>query len=213
MSYRTPQGRGSNGAPTWVIFLLGAALVFGLYYLGVGVRDFFQSGGLGVVESTQRAEIVNTATAVQIQVRDQSATPIPTSTTAPTCVDFVVIVPNAIVREQPNTSGTIVTQWGLGTTVCVMGRAPQNSEWYVVDGNPSTRRLDEAYMREDVIEAANPTLTPSVTFTPLPTITPTFTPTVTPTPLPLPTATPDADATDTPTPTPTATPTQPFESA
>ncbi len=213
MSYRSPSGRGSNGTPSWVIFLLGVALVFGLYYVGIGVRDFFQTGGLGIVESTQRADLVSTATAVQMQVREQSATPIPTFTPLPSCTDFVVIVPNAIVREQPNTSGAIVTQWGLGTAVCVIGRASQNSEWYLVDSNPRTRRVDEAYMREDVIEASNPTLTPSLTFTPPPTITPTNTPTVTSTPLPLPTATFDEDATATPTPTPTPTPTQPFESA
>lgn len=213
MSYHTPPRRGSDGTPSWVIFLLGGALVFGLYYVGIGIRDFFQTGGLGIVESTQRAEIVSTATAVQVQVRSQSATPIPSITPMPTCMEFVVIVPNAIVREQPSTSATIITQWGLGTTVCVMGRAAQNSEWYSVDGNPRTRRIDEAYMREDVIEASNPTATPSLTFTPLPTITPTFTATVTSTSLPQPTVTGDTDATNTPTPTPTATPTPPFESA
>jgi hypothetical protein len=213
MSYRPPPRRGSNGTPSWVIFLLGAALVFGLYYLGVGVRDYFQTGGLGVVESTQRADIVSSATAIQVQVQARSATPIPTFTPLPTCTEFVVIVPNAIVREQPTTTGTIVTQWRLGTSVCVLGRASQNSEWYLVDGNPTTRRFDEAYMREDVIEAANPTPTPSITFTPPPTITPTFTPTVTSTPLPAPTETPNPDATDTPTNTPTPTATESFESA
>jgi hypothetical protein len=213
MSYRTPPKRGADGTPSWVIFLMGAALVFGLYYVGIGIRDYFQSGGMGVVESTQRADLVSSATAVQVQVIAQSATPVPTMTPLPSCTEFVVIVPNAIVREQPNTTATIVTQWALGTSVCVIGRVSENSEWYLVDSNTRTRRVDEAYMREDVIEAANPTLTPSVTFTPLPTITATHTPTVTATQPPIPSRTPDEDATATPTPTPTPTPTQPFESA
>jgi hypothetical protein len=131
----------------------------------------------------------------------------------------VVGVRSAIVRERPNTNAPLVTAWPEGTQVCVIGRAPENEEWYIVDGNPETRRVEFAYMHEDIIHALNPTLTPSKTFTPPPTVTPLPTSAATRTATPLPTATIDPDATDTPTatrtdtPTITPTPTLSFESA
>ncbi|NWF67851.1 MAG: SH3 domain-containing protein [Chloroflexi bacterium] len=213
MTLRTPPPRGTDRTPSWVVFALSVALVFGLYYIGIGVRDYFTSGGLGVAEATQRAEIVNTATAVQAQIRQSRATPVPSFTPIPECTPFVVIVERAIVREAPSINAPIVTQWSLGSEVCVLGRVSPGSEWYQIDENPSTRRIDAAYMREDLIEAVNPTPTPSLTYTPPPTITSTPSPTATPTPEPLPTATPNPNASATPTATPTPTATQPFESA
>jgi hypothetical protein len=213
MSFRTPPQRGRDKTPSWVVFLLGAALVFGLYYIGIGIRDYLRTGGLGVVEATQRADIINTATAVQVESREGTATPIPTFTPIPACTDFTVIVPSAVVRQTPSTDAPPVAQYSLGTIVCVLGRAPGNAEWYLIDTNPRTRRIDEAYMREDLIEALNPTPTPTMTFTPPPTVTSTLTPTATDTALPLPTATLDRNATTTPTLTETPTPTAPFESA
>jgi hypothetical protein len=206
-------GKQSSGPPAWFIFLLGIAIVFGLFYLYSGLRDYIQSGGLGIAEATERAVIINTATAERIQQFSASSlTPRPTFTPIPDCQDFIVIVPNAIVRERPTTGSPIVTSYFENTVVCVIGRE-SDSEWYLIDQNPGTRRVDPGYMHEDIIQAANPTATPTVTFTPAPTVTslPTSTPTVTPSPVP--TETLDPNATDTSTPTITPTATLGFESA
>ena len=47
-----------NGPPAILAFLLAAALVFGVYYIWQGVQTYLRTGGLGVVESTQRAQQV-----------------------------------------------------------------------------------------------------------------------------------------------------------
>ena len=92
-------------------------------------------------------------------------------------------------RERPSVNSAIVEQIPIGTIVCVLSREPEpNQDWYLIDVQPRTRRLDAGYMREELIEAVNPTLTPSRTFPPPPTVTP----------LP---ATPTLRATQTPTPT------------
>jgi hypothetical protein len=202
--------RGS-GFPGWLVFLLGATLVFGLYYLWVGMRGFFQTGGLGIAEATERSSIISTATAEVVQQSQRpSSTPRPTTTPIPECQDFEVSVPNAIVRAAPSTNSEIVTSLNEGATVCVIEHLP-DSEWYLIDTNPDTRRLNSAYMHESVIRAINPTLTPTQTLTPMPTVTPmpTLSPTVSPTPEP--TATRDPRITDTPTPTVTPSPTAPLE--
>lgn len=201
-------GGGKGGPPPWLIFLLGVALVFGLYYLWLGVRDFMETGGLGIVEATERAVIVETATAaVAPDLQRNSVTPRPSNTPIPECADFIVSVPSAIVRAQPSTSAPIVDSFPQGTIVCVISRAPE-SEWYLIDSNPETRRLNAAYMHESVIEAVNPTPTPSNTFTPNPTVTPLPTNSPTTSPSPAPTATRDPRITDTPTPTLTPSPTE-----
>jgi hypothetical protein len=202
---------GSSGFPGWLVFILGAALVFGLYYLWNGVQDFVQTGGLGVAEATERSSVISTATAaVEQQYQRPSSTPHPTSTPIPECKDFVVSVPSAIVRAAPSTNAEIVTSLSEGAPVCMIERVP-DSEWYLIDTNPDTRRLNPAYMHESVIQALNPTLTPTQTFTPLPTVTPV--PTLSPTPslTPAPTITRDPVITDTPTPTFTPSPTAPLQ--
>ncbi len=194
-----------RATPSWLVFLLAVAVVFGVYYLWRGFQNYLASGGLGVIETTTQAEEVASATAAQII--ESRPTARPTFTPIPDCTPFVVSVPSAIVREAPSTSAPLVTSWEEGTEVCVIGRAPENAEWYIVDRNPRTRLIEFAYMHESILEAVNPTLTPSRTFTPLPTVTamPTLEPTRSPTPVP--TATIDPNATDTPTPSRTPTPT------
>lgn len=173
-----------GGPPGWFVLLIAVALVFGVYYLWLGMQNFFISGGLGVVESTERAVIVNTATAERFArsgIGAQDATPQPTRTPIPECQAFVVSVPNAIVREEPSTQSAILMQYAEGTSVCVLGRAGE-SEWFIIDQEPNRRRLEPAYMHESVIRAVNPTATPSRTPPPLPTGTVTPLPTVTPVP-------------------------------
>lgn len=218
MSYgRTPRGsRGRGGGPpAWFIFLVGVAIVFGIYYLWQGVQNFLRTGGRGVVEMTQQAQIIFTATAAQVRPTSSRAN-LPTSTPIPTCIDFIVSVPNAIVRENPNPNATIVTSYSQGDSVCVLGRSAPESEWYFIDMNPRTRRIEAAYMHETVVEAVNPTVTPTRTPTFTRTPTPTDTATITQTAIVLPTGTPDASITERPSPpppTPTLSPTPPRPSA
>lgn len=216
---RSQPVRGGSGLPPWLVFLMAVALVFGGYYLYLGGQSYLQTGGLGIEEATERAEIIATSTARSQPTRDSSIpanvfglTLPPSPTTLPPCQEFVVSVRSAIVRSDPTTRGNILTTLNQGETVCVVGQ-DEGSEWYTIDTNPLTRRLDEAYMHQDVIEAANPTLTPSRTFTPPPTVT--LAPTLTPSITPLPTLTPSRDPRDTDTPTPTITPlpTSPMQSA
>ncbi len=165
------------GPPSWFVILLGIAIVFGLYYLWIGLRSFMSSG-LTVVESTRQAIERTTATAVRIvELQYLAPTPLPTYTPVPPCQEFVVIVRSAIVRASPSTDSRIVEAIKEGETVCVIAKQP-NSEWYVLDKNTLTRRLEPVYMHEDIIRALYPTDTP----TPTPTATPSATPTASFTP-------------------------------
>lgn len=206
---QTPYRRGSSGPPAWLIFLVGIALVFGLYYLWLGVQNFLRTGGGGVVESTERAQILATSTAEAVIPTHTIITPTP----IPECQDFIVTVPSANVRKTPDQSAPVLKVFKQDETVCVLGRPDPNSEWYTIDLLPESRRLELAYMHQSVIEAAHPTPTPSNTPTPLPTITATPSPTLTQTPVPRPTETRDPHATDIPLPSITPSPTAPRQSA
>ncbi len=194
-----------GGPPAWLIILVAVALVFGGYYVWLGVSNYLRTGGLGVVEATARAVVIASATADRVFSQPSSTLP-PSLTPIPECQEFFVSVPQAIVRAAPNTGGEVVTQLAQGTSVCVIGRADENNEWYVIDSNPDTRRIEFAYMHETIILPADPTATPTRTVTPPPTITsvPTLTPSTTPTRTLTPTI--DPNATDTLTPTPSDTP-------
>ena len=174
-----------GGPPSWFVILLGIAIVFGLYYLWIGLRGFMSSG-LTVVESTRQAIERTTATAVRIvELQYLAPTPLPTYTPVPPCQEFVVIVRSAIVRSSPSTDSRIVEAFKEGETVCVITKRP-NSEWYVLDKNTLTRRLEPVYMHEDIIRALYPTDTPTRT----PTETPSNTPTASLTPSEISTASP-----------------------
>lgn len=163
-----------SGPPSWFVILLGIAIVFGLYYLWLGLRNFM-STGVTVVESTQRAIVEHTATAVRQQALEFDApTPLPSFTPVPPCQEFTVIVPEAIVRSAPSTSSQIVAALKQDEKVCVIAKMP-DSEWYILDENPLTRRIDRAFMHQDIIRALHPTATPTETQTPTPTATPTHT--------------------------------------
>lgn len=208
--------KSSGGPPALLAFLLAAALIFGIYYVWQGFQTFLRTGGLGVQEATERADVIDTATAQRVtRMATIPATLLPTATEVPPCQEFRVSVPAAIVREGPSTTAAIATQFRQGETVCVLGQDP-GSEWYTLDLNPSTRRLELAYMHETLLEAVNPTLTPSITptasntVTPAPTVTtvPTEIPTETPTGLPTYTRDPRTPNTPLPTLTPSPVPTE-----
>lgn len=173
---------GRSGPPSWFVILLGIAIVFGLYYLWAGLRNFL-STGVTVVESTQQAIERHTATAVRIQeIAFNAPTPLPTFTPIPPCQDFAVGVREAIVREAPGTNSRILGAQKEGATVCVIAALP-NTDWYLIDDNPLTRRIDKVYMHRDIIYALYPTPTPTITPTSSPTATATlsFTPRARPT--------------------------------
>lgn len=176
---RRPQYRSRRGGPpAWLVFLLGIATVFGVYYLAAGFQDFVESGGLGIRESTQQAALISTATRERLATREaisatRLATARPSPTDVPPCEMFIVNIPIAIIRAAPNTTAQIIDQVPNGTALCVIAREAdtEDVDWLLIDYNPRTRRMDAAYVREDLVRAANPTPTPSMTFTPLPTVT------------------------------------------
>lgn len=220
MSFRNSPPRGSRssrnnsgeGFPAWMIFLVGVAIVFGVFYLWQGAQNFIRTGGLGVEEATRRALMGATATPQIFATRPptRGVTQLAPATAVPDCTEFQVIVPNAIVRSQPNSASSVVRGLSQGMSVCVLSR-DEGSEWYTVDGDPDTRRRELAYMHQSVIVAVNPTPTPSNTPTPLPTVTIapiTDTPTPEPTDTPNPDISPTARPSRTPLPTPIPTETQ-----
>jgi hypothetical protein len=194
-----------GGPPALLAFVLAIALVFGVYYVWQGVQTFLRTGGLGVVEATKQAENISDVTATGIMSRATlPVTLLPTSTPPPSCQDFRVIVPAAIVREGASTTSAVKGQFRENDSVCVLGMEP-DGQWYSIDFNPSTRRIELGYMNVVLIEPMNPTLTPSITPTPSNTVSPA--PTVTNVPTKPPTRTPTPFPTDTLNPNWTKTPT------
>lgn len=202
--------------PGWFVFLTGLALVMGMYYLWQGGLSYLSTGGLGVAEATQRAQLVATSTAEQAQLNARPTfTPIPTFTDVPACQTFTVSVDSAVVRQFPTTNSPQLEVWNQATEVCVVQQLV-GTDWYQIDWKPLTKRIDEAYMHRDVIEPLYPTPTPTDTKTPLPSVTPiliTLVPTNDPnipptvTPIPLPTVTPVMSLTPAPSlPTPSPMP-------
>ena len=197
----TPHGQPSE-PPAWFVLLVGVAIVLGVYYLWQGWRNF-RASGVSASESTLQAIEEDTATAIRFEeIEFNAPTLLPSITPVPPCQDFVVRVPIATVRSGPSTSSSIVTGLREGETVCVITMLP-DSEWYLVDQNERTRRIESVYMHRDIIRALNPTATPTITPTPTHTLTPTAS--ATPTDTPAPTATQAATST-TRLPSPTATP-------
>lgn len=229
----------SGGMPAWLVFILGVAIVFAGYYLWLGIRDYTGSVGIsglatreaatqtaiaqgGAVASSGGNNTANRASSGTsptltgntnpVEPRSVEPSPAMTLTPIPECQDFV-IVERANIRNAPNTEAGVVEVYQPGQTLCVLGVAEENSDWYLIDYNPLSRRVDAAYVYYTLVRAVNPTPRPTNTPTALPTVTltPSLTPSITPTPRP--THTPDADATPTPTLTPTSTPTVSYQSA
>lgn len=191
--------RRHQGPPGWFVALVAAALVFGGFRLLMGVQDFFRAGG------ALRPTVTAQARATEVALRatnTQSAifTAMPTNTPQPTCEDYRVRTGagNVNVRRQPSTQAAVLETISEGTVVCVLER---QGEWFLIDRDPRTRRIDEGYIFQTLLQPVNPTPTPTSTFRPAPTIT--LTPSNTPTP------TPTATPTSTPTPTSSRTPASP----
>ena len=179
--------RQSDGPPSWFVFLLGVAFIFGGFYLWTSFQEYLRTGGLSVDQATQVSREEASATAVQ-RVTEVAELPTrrPTSTPKPPCQEFRVTANTAIMREQATTASQLIESIPSGTLVCVLeaSQAGDGFTWYLIDRDPNTRLIETAYMREDVIEPANPTLTPSVTVL-APTVTLTYSPTPSETSMPV----------------------------
>ncbi|MCY4146981.1 MAG: hypothetical protein OXE95_02440 [Chloroflexi bacterium] len=191
-----------SGPPSWFIILLGIAIVFGVYYLWLGIQNFMATG-VTVGESTRQAVVGSTSTALRIrEIAFNAPTLLPSFTPVPSCQDFEVNVREAIVRAQPDTASRIEAALPQGAVVCVIAAVP-DADWYLIDDNPLTKRLETVYMHRDIIRALHPTNTPTRTNTPAPTRTPTPTRTSAPSAtLPPVTRTPTTVPSATPTPVP-----------
>jgi hypothetical protein len=192
-----------------LVFLIGALLVFGGYFVWTGFLKFLEDRGDITADSRRNRQ--STATALAQPTFDLGSASggvgavRATYTPLPPCQMFEVIVDRAVYRDCPAMDNVQCPQRGTlnyGAEVCVYARSPENPEWYVIDFNPDGSYREIVFMHESVIEAANPTPTPTKTVTPGPTITPL--PSTTPLPTFTPTDTPNAEMS--PTATPTLTP-------
>ncbi len=166
--------RQRSGPPSWFVIVVGVAIVFGIYYVWLGFRNFVNTG-VSVSESTEQAVQQVTATALQIrEIEFNAPSPLPSLTPVPACQEFVVRVPEAIVRATPDINSGIVGALKEGEIVCVIALVP-NTNWYLIDQNTLTRRLEMVYMHRDIIRALHPTATPTNTLSPTPTDTATMT--------------------------------------
>ena len=175
MGYHRQQ---NDGPPSWFVFLLGIAFIFGGFYLWTSFQKYLRTGVLSVDQATQVSREEASATAVQrVTAVADLPTRRPSSTPKPDCQEFRVSAATAIMRQQPSTAATLVESIPEGTVVCVLEATAGGDgfTWYLIDRDPITRLIETAYMREDVIEPANPSPTPSITFLP-PTITATYSP-------------------------------------
>ncbi len=199
---------GWSGPPAWLVIFVAALLVFGAYFVWNGVRSYLSGSFTAIGQATRQVEA--TATAGVLPTSDSRFTPPPTRTPIPECQDFVVIVPEAIVRQCPSRNCPVMETRRQAESICVLQRDPANDEWFAVDLDDSPFFVTIGYMHESLLRAVNPTPTPTRTGTPIPTVT--DFPSNTPLPTPLPSRPSDSPVPPTLTPTPTASPTLPLVS-
>ena len=161
--------RGSQ--PAWLIILVAVALVFAGWYLWQGLQDYLRSGGLGVREAARQIELQASATVMHAMTRQVMVEPPPTRTPLPECQPFVVVVEEAIVRAGPSRGARIEHALFEGDEVCVIAAAAVDPDWWLLDREPRSRRVEAAYMHRSLLRALNPTATPVDTPTPLSTVT------------------------------------------
>lgn len=169
------------------------------------MQTYLSTGGLGVDAATERAAIIATTQSVEAATNAvPTNTLFPSRTPIPPCETWLVDVESAIIRRFASTDSAVVEARDRNAEICILEPVGE-TDWFLVDVDPDTRRVEEGYMRNDVIRPLNPTLTPSDTVTPLPTVTP-IVPTDTPMPTITPTPDPDLSPSPTQTPLPTVTP-------
>ncbi len=193
MAYRTS---GRAGPPAWLVIVLAAMLVFGVYFVWSGIQNYMAGNlqGALLAGATRAAQVTPISGEGESPTPELRFTAAPTRTPVPECQDFVITVPEAIIRKCASTNCAIVGVRHQGDVVCVLERDYTAGEWYIVDLDESRFFTDLNYMHESVMRAVNPTPTPTVTPTAAP-VTPTVElptlalPTITWTPSPAPTVT------------------------
>jgi hypothetical protein len=204
MAYRKP------GPPAWLVILIAGLVVFGGYFIYAGIRNYMAGSlqGAFIAQTTRSAGATPSFDPNMTPTLDLRFTLAPSRTPVPACQDFVVIVPEAIIRECASTNCAIKDVRHDGDVVCVLERDYEQAEWYIIDLDDSRFFTDLAYMHESLLRAVNPTPTPTITPSPAPTNTPTEGVTLPPgvSPTPTPTESGVRFPTITPTPMPTSPP-------
>ncbi len=177
MSRRRQTNFGStnhNNPPSYFLLLVAFLLVFGVFFLLQGLRNFTANrGGFAADSATEDTAATLLANTVIAQ-RAATQTARPTLTPIPPCQDFVIRVPFANLRRAPDLQAEVLERLPEGQGICVIQPATTGMEWHLVDRNPNTRRVDTAYLHRSTIRALRPTPRPTATATPIPlaTVTP-----------------------------------------
>jgi hypothetical protein len=187
-------------------------VVFGGYYVLRGFMVFVASNGdINAPVLTRTAEIGFQTATVNVILGTLDLHNLPTVAVTPTqsCMEFKVKVVKARIRECAKDTCNTIDLPVQGTSICVIGPAADDADWYQIIVDPKDPIAEIGYMHKSVLSPVNPTKTPMPTLklstvTPLPTVlqTKTSTPPFTNTPnpaVPPPTVPP-------PSPTPTRTP-------
>ncbi len=200
MSYDPRFGKGPSPL---TITLIAIVIVFGAYLLWTGFISWLETGSEQSELQRNTAVAGATDTSEAFLSRPTLAV-FPSNTPLPSCEYFYVKGPEAaFVRECPSTDCEDVTYIEPDVSVCVIGRSDdpeyrRSEEWFEVLLDPDSFLPEIVYMHQSVLEALNPTATPTPTFEPLPTITPTPSFTATATPDPRTPTMPPPTSTDTP---------------
>ncbi|MEP7289514.1 MAG: hypothetical protein ABI947_27510 [Chloroflexota bacterium] len=192
--------RRANKLPGCLAVAAALLLVFGGYTIWRGFMGFMASSGNiidPVIRVTTQNNINQTATVdAKFGTLDLSNPSGPGMTPTKSCQTFKVKVVKARIRECPKDTCNTITFPAQGASICVYGIAPDATDWYQVNVDPTDPITQLGYMHESVIVPGNPTARPLN----LPTVTPvpSNTPTQTPKPLPTPTINPAVPPTWTP---------------
>jgi hypothetical protein len=194
----------------------GIAVVFGAFFLWRGFLAWFSYSAVtpdAAVAATALQQSLDKTATMNMFLGKADVTPTlgPTITPEKVCKQFKVNVIRARIRECPKESCYTISLQEQGAQICVRSLAPEATDWYIIDMNPSGPQ-ELGYMSKSVLVPMNPTPRPSptlnlATVTPVPTQTPTLTFTAPPT------NTPDTSIPPTSIPNNTATPTSPLQSA
>ena len=177
-------GRQSN-TPTWFIIVVAVTLVFGGYFVWRGLLAWADAN-FSYTAPTASSQDGSDGPTLPFSSRNLSKTIPPTASPTQVCIQFRVKVLRARVRECPKDTCNTITLPEQGAVFCVLGAAPEATDWYRVNLKPDDPLGEIGYMSSSVLSAVNPTPKPSATLnlatvTQVPTTTtPTFTPSLPP---------------------------------
>lgn len=145
--------------------LVAFTLVFATFFLLQGLRN--ASTGVDPQRSaaTQQAQWEFTEIAEQNRALYSTQTARPTATAIPPCQEFTIRTAMANIRAEPDIDAERLDRLPEGSAICVIQAASSTAEWYLIDRNPNTRRVEIGYMHQSVLRATNPTPRPTATAT------------------------------------------------